>query len=220
MIEELAAAIPLSVRSESGKAFYSGRLAFARPSDIYVLGLNPGGEPNACPTDTVEYHTQKVLNEVGLDWSAYRDESWNGAIPGTLGMAPRMMHLFHRLGKAPGEIPCSNLIFARSSRESTLANPINRANECWPVHQLAIEFLKPKVIICLGKTVGNYIKHKVGVGRLEAEFVEQNDRGWRSQIFRGDCRIKVAVLTHPSIADWTSIASDPTSIVHDALLSM
>ena len=43
MIEEFIELIPQSLYGESGAAFYSGRRAFSAPSDLYILGANPGG---------------------------------------------------------------------------------------------------------------------------------------------------------------------------------
>jgi len=87
-IERFAALVPKTLLAESGKVFYSGRSAFAQPSPLYILGVNPGGAPDNHPTETVGRHTQKVLAELPEDWSAYRDEVWEGAVPGTYGMAP------------------------------------------------------------------------------------------------------------------------------------
>jgi hypothetical protein len=117
-IEMFASQIPASVLAESGKVFYSGQDAFARQSPLYILGANPGGDPANYAQETVRSHTRKVLTELPADWSAYRDESWEGAAPGTYGMAPRILHMLHRLGLSPGATPASNLFFVRSSREA------------------------------------------------------------------------------------------------------
>src|SRR5574340_788790 len=106
-MKNLTEQIPLSLLPRSGKVFYSGRNAFTTQSDLYVLGVNPGGAPTAHDTETVGSHTDDVLNVYPADWSAYRDESWVGAVPGTYGMAPRVLHLFAKLGVSPGSVPCS-----------------------------------------------------------------------------------------------------------------
>ena len=54
MIEDFAKLIPDSIMHRSGKAFYSGRLAFSSPSGLYVLGVNPGGDPEEYPDETVD----------------------------------------------------------------------------------------------------------------------------------------------------------------------
>jgi len=216
-IEELAEQIPAALLLRSGKVFYSGRKAFSAPSALYVLGVNPGGNPSQYGEETVGNHTAEVLRYAD-DWSAYRDESWEGAPPGTYGMAPRILHLFAALGFNPGQVPCSNLVFARSSREGDINHEMTSlADLCWTFHAFAIEQLRPQVILCLGKTAGNYVQKKFGANTLLAEFVETNNRRWRSQTFASKSGLKVVIATHPSIADWTAISTDPTQLVRDAL---
>ena len=118
MIEGIASEVPGHLAGRSGKVFYSGRNAFSRASPLYLLGVNPGGSPDTHATETVGSHTQSVLQTFPADWSAYRDESWKGAAPGTLGMAPRVLHLLQRLELSPGSVPASNLVFVRSAREA------------------------------------------------------------------------------------------------------
>lgn len=217
-IEAFAERIPSSLLSRSGKVFYSGRNAFSARSALYVLGVNPGGAPTGHDTELVGSHTHEVLNTHAADWSAYRDESWEGAAPGTYGMAPRVLHLFAELGFSPGSVPCSNLVFVRSSREGDLKEEMSSlADLCWSFHAYAIEALQPKVVLCFGKTAGNYMRQKLGANTLSYEFIEENNRRWRSQSFTNLNGITVVVATHPSIADWTARNTDPTQLVKRAL---
>ena len=217
-IEAFADKIPSLLLSKSGKVFYSGRDAFSARSALYVLGVNPGGAPTNHNTETVGIHTQGVLNTFANNWSAYRDESWEGAAPGTNGMAPRVLHLFDKLGVNPGSVPCSNLVFVRSSREGDLKKELpSLAELCWPFHAYAIETLQPRVVLCFGKTAGNFIRRKLSANSLTGEFIEQNNRRWRSQAFINANGIKVVVATHPSIADWTAQDTDPTQLISQAL---
>lgn len=217
-IESFSEKIPVNLLAKSGKVFYSGRNAFSAPSDLYVLGVNPGGDPADHEADTIESHTQTVLHAKAADWSAYRDESWEKAPPGTYGMAPRVLHLFTELGVSPGSVPCSNLVFVRSRREGDLkGNMSSLADQCWSFHAHAIERLHPRVILCFGKTAGNYVRKKVYANKMIGEFVENNNRRWRSQVFSNAQDLKVLVATHPSIADWTSPSTDPTQLVRESL---
>lgn len=96
-----------------------------------------------------------ILDMANPDWSAYRDEVWEGMAPGTYGMAPRILHLFGRLGLSPGNVPASNLVFVRSRNEATMGAATMQilANQCWPFHAAVIkEELKPSAVLCLGKT--------------------------------------------------------------------
>ena len=217
-IERFAALIPEALAVESGKVFYSGRAAFSKESPLYVLGVNPGGDPKNYPTETVENHTRHVLTELPDDWSAYRDELWEGAPPGTHGMAPRVLHLFRQLKLQPGLVPASNLYFLRSRREvDTKGRQAELADLCWPFHALVVEKLRPRAILCLGRTAGEYVRKRFGATRLVAQFIEQNNRRWKSKTFVGAAGIRVVVATHPSIADWCAPATDPSGLVQAAL---
>lgn len=218
-IEDLAARIPEQLLVLSGKVFYSGRNAFSEPCNLYMLGVNPGGSPDTHATETVESHTYSVIHTLPDDWSAYRDESWKGATPKTLGMAPRVLHLLRELDFSPGAVPASNLVFVRSRRESHIPPKEMRAmaDACWSFHDHAISLLRPRVVLCFGQTAGNYVRQRLGANRLIGEFTEQNNRRWRSQAFAGSNGTNVVVATHPSIADWCTTSTDVTPLVQKAL---
>ncbi len=201
MIEEFVERIPDSLKSRSGSTFYSGRDAFKGPKDLYILGVNPGGSPEGREDESVQWHTDKVLNESD-DWSAYRDESWLGSPPGTRGMQPRVLHLFNKIGCSAGSVPASNIVFVRSSREVNLdGNMQEMAETCWPFHELVISNLSPKVILCFGQTAGNFICNNLAASKQIDVFTEQNNRRWCSRTFQNAGGIKVVVATHPSIAN-------------------
>ena len=223
MIEGFAKLLPKPLLSRSGRAFYSGRNAFETPSNLYIVGVNPGGRPSE-HRETVSVHTNWILNSAPDNWSAYRDEQWGGNKPGTLrprGTAPmqlRMQHLFRRLQVDPGEVPASNIVFARSERKATLEGDFSTlASQCWPFHEAVIEKLKVRVIVCLGTDAGQVILGQLGANSLVDEFVEKNNRGWTSRAYENRNELTVAVLTHPSIANWATPEADPTELVLKAL---
>lgn len=217
-IEHFAALIPAQLLAESGKVFYSGRSAFAHRSPLYVLGVNPGGAPENYPTETVGNHTRLVLEELPDDWSAYRDEVWEGAAPGTYGMAPRVLHLLRQLTLKPDKVPATNLIFVRSRSEACIRQRWTAlADLCWPLHACIIATLRPRVILCLGGTVGKYACKRLAASRLVGQFVERNNRRWKSQVFEDASGLRIVVATHPSRADWSAPATDPSGLVRQAL---
>ena len=217
-LDQFVAKIPSSILDESGKVFYSGRDTFSKPSPLYILGVNPGGDPANHLTETVRSHTNLVLTVLPSNWSAYRDESWEGAAPGALGMAPRILHILKQVGIDPGSAPASNLFFVRSRREAHVKDRQAKLSDlCWPFHQLVIDQLKPRVILCLGATAGKFVCKKVGANRLIGTFVEQNNRHWPSRAFESPSGLRVVVAAHPSIADWCSEAADPTGLIQTAL---
>jgi hypothetical protein len=218
MIDQFSDLIPQSIRTESGSVFYSGKTAFGAQSDLYILGLNPGGSPHDQRTETVQWHTDKVLNEESPDWSAYRDESWANKPPGSCGMQPRVLHMLHRLKLEPGRVPASNVVFVRTPREKNLHRQFNDlAALCWPVHEAVIQQLGIRVVLCFGKRAGSWVRSRLGAHEFIDEFTESNNRRWKSISFRNSAGVIVVVATHPSIADWTTTPADPTVLVERVL---
>ena len=217
-IDDLATLIPEQLLDQSGKVFYSGRAAFTKTSPLYLLGINPGGDP-ASESGTIRSHTFQVLRQFPDDWSAYRDESWKGKPPGTRGMAPRVLHVLRQLDLNPGLVPASNLVFARSRREGDISSDKMHelADACWPFHDRVIRAIRPRAILCLGSTAGNYVRKRLSALELKATLIERNDRKWRSRTFVTADGINVISATHPSIADWCSSAADITALVQQAL---
>ena len=210
-MDEFVSLISPTLLGLSGRVFYSGRSAFTEKGELYVLGFNPGGDPES-ERETVDRHTSFVLHEAPALWSAYCDESWKGKVPGKHGLQPRVLHLFKRIGRDPRRIPCSNLIFVRSSRAANLSHD-NLEELCWPVHQAIIERLRPRVVLCLGNQVGDRVPRRLDANEPIGEFIEANKRKWTSRAHKSpDGRI-VLSLTHPSIADWTASPTDPSSLV-------
>jgi hypothetical protein len=213
-MEEFAKLIPKSLMDVSGSVFYSGRNAFKTPKDLYILGLNPGGSQIKQREETISWHTEKTLSNLNPEWSEYKDESWNRYPPGTYGLQPRILHLLCQLKISPYDVPASNICFVRSNREKTISiNLSNYAELCWPFHQSVIDTLKVKVILCFGKYAGNFVRSKTQSDRFIDEFVEVNERKWRTQAFKNNKGLVVIVTTHPSIADWTNPVTDPSALV-------
>ena len=220
-MEDFVALIPDSLKDCSGKVFYSGRKAFEAPSRIYILGINPGGDPSGpkLRKETVDAHTRTVLDCQSDDWSAYRDEKWNSK-PGSAPMQKRVKYLCCKIGMNIGEIPASNLIFKRSTDFSQLQGDAKElAKDCWPFHQKVIDTLGVKIVVCLGKTASDFVREKeqLNAHRHSCTFVENNGRRWRSETHESTDGIQVVRLSHPSRADWTKCKTDPTGLVVRAM---
>ncbi|MFT5298784.1 MAG: hypothetical protein ACI9YH_004836 [Colwellia sp.] len=214
MIERFVEKIPSNLKKRSGSVFYSGVDAFTGNKDLYILGLNPGGSPEEQSDETVDSSIQHIMGNEANNWSAYRDQSWQGAKPGTWKMQPRVLHLLDNLNLNPGEVPSSNVIFVHSARKSNISNEVSDLIEqCSPFHSAVIEELGPKAILFFGKTAGKHIKKKFGANTLIDEFVETNNRRWKSQAFINNDGVKVIVATHLSIADWTAPDTDPSNMI-------
>ena len=224
MIENFEKLIPKSQRKRSGKAFYSGRQAFESRSDLYVIGLNPAGKPQDYPNETVDSHTQWVLNNSPQNWSAYRDEAWRQerATPGTRPLQRRLLYLFEKIGLDAGEVPASNLIFPRSTRKATQEGSFHTlVSECWPFHREIIERLRVRVVVCFGITdTGPEVCKRLGAYDQFDQCTEDNNRHpapWTSYSCKNSDGLIVVTLSHPSIAAWTNPRTDPTDLVVRAL---
>ena len=217
-LDEFVKLIPQYLLQKSGAVFYSGRKAFSTPSSLYILGLNPGGSPTEQADDTVAKHTKEVLRSKPEYWSEYQDEIWRGCSAGTSGMQPRVLHLLRQVNLDPQKAPASNIIFERSAREKDIKSRIPElAEPCWPFHESVIEQLGVRVVLCFGKSSGYWVRKKLQANTFVEEFVEKNNRHWKSVTYKNSSGIAVVVATHPSIADWTNSATDPSHLVKKML---
>jgi len=214
-----ASLVPADLLQLSGAVFYSGRDAFTGTSPIYLLGLNPGGDPATHQEHTVEAHLLASASHPA-NHSSYRDESWEiGRPAGTWSMQPQVLHLCARLGLDPGEVPASNLVFVRSSRESTMPAGLmdKYADLCWPLHAAVIETLQVRVVVCFGQKAGRKVRARLGAHTEIGRFRETNNRGWTSYAHEASRGIRVVTVTHPSRADWCNPAADVSDLVAAAL---
>lgn len=209
--------VPSGLRHRSGAVFYSGRDAFNGPRPIYLLGLNPGGDPRAQADETVGRDLAQW--QTGDErWSAYVDRSWRGTEVGTYGIQPRIRHLFDRLDIDLRDVPSSNVIFVRTKDEASLAaSKKSLLDECWPVHHTIIETLGIPTVICLGGTAGRWVRSLLGANEVIERFVETNSRRWTSEAHVNAKGTRVLTLTHPGRADWRNPDADPTPLVRDML---
>lgn len=218
MIDRIAKHIDARLANTSGKVFYSGRAAFASPGCIYVLGFNPGGDPEEQANETVGSHTRFVLSQAPEDWSAYVDEDWQGK---AMVFQRGMRHLFEALSVNPRRVASSNLIFTRSRVSADLGLAKRDLIEmCWPVHAAVLNQLKPRAIICLGAECGDEVRRRIGARQQIGSFLEQNNRRWPSSAWRSPVGNIVFQLTHPSRADWTNPDADPSEMVKSILAAL
>ena len=191
-------------------------MLFSAQCDLYILGLNPG--VILIIRQKKRYATDKVLSREPGDWSAYRDEKWEGKPERTHGMQPRVLHLLGRLGYSQDGLPASNVVFPRSRRADLLDGGMRQyADQYWVFHQTVIDRLQPQVILCFGSESSNFVREKVHATKLVDHFVERNNHRCRSCSFSNDKGLIVIQATHPSIANWRAPATDPTELVKRAL---
>lgn len=214
MIEHFTQFIPNELKDKSGSVFYSGRSAFVGKKTLYILGLNPGGSEILQKKETILWHTNKVLENQNPNFSEYKDGVWGTSEAGKNGLQPRVLHLLKNIGLDPYEVPASNVCFVRSPREANIADKINGYIDlCWEFHQNVIDTLKIKSILCFGKTAGKHVRKKIEANVFVDEFIEKNNRKWKSQVHKNNVGQFVITVTHPSIADWTNEKTDVSHLV-------
>ena len=214
-IDDFVKLIPEPFLDLSGSVFFSGRRAFSEPSDLYVLGLNPAGDPGG--PHTIRKNVENVLRRYPDNWSAWRDERWMGRKPGHNYRQRRVLNLFDRTGRDPGAVPASEAVFLRSTDPGKLGSIESLARQCWPFHEAVIETLGVRVIVCLGGRAGRLVRQRVDAHEKVDEFIEDNRRRWKSRVHTSSHGLAVVTLTHPSQADWTVLETDPTALVERSL---
>lgn len=135
------------VLAKSGGILYSSVNTLTQ-GDIYVLGLNPGGESGPSIYEHLVALPGKVDN-------SYIDESWENRAgcypPGGAPLQRRLKWLVESLGYDLRQICASNLIFMRSPDASGINYPMD-ADLCWPVHEQIINVVRPKLILSFGNS--------------------------------------------------------------------
>lgn len=225
MIENFVERIPESLKSKPGAPFYSGRSAFSEPSDLYILGIHPGGEGG----QSVREHIDWVMQRQSADWSIYRDECWDGAKPGQRPLQRNMLHLLKQVGKEPHKVPSSQAVILNSPDIPAFKRKYKRsfeelADECWPFHKAVIDELGVKVIAVYGKDSGDYVRQKLNarerVNEFSAFYGENKSKARTAQTYRTeDGKLTVVTLWLPGRGSpwWTNPDTDPTHLVVNAL---
>lgn len=208
-LEQLAALIPNELMDVPGHAFYTGEEGFTGNRPLYLLGLNPGGDG----TETVRQQFQQ-LKAARRAYSAYVTHTWKPAAR----IDHNVLHLLRKVSLKPTEVPASCLVFPRTPTEADITKEFERlAALCWPFHESVIRDLGVKVVVCFGKRAGEYVRRQYGAHNEIDQFVERNNRGWRSTTHLAPGGLKVVTVTHPSRADWRNPLADVSPLVARAL---
>jgi hypothetical protein len=172
---------------ESGKVSYSGRNAYSSPARLYILGVNPGGDPAKYGGETVGEHTRQIIHELPADWSGVPRRGLGGcAARGRTAWRRASCTSSEGSGSSPDRYlraTCSSFAPAgRSTSRSVRGSSRTSVGSSTPA---SWRELKPRTILCLGATAGGYVRRQLRANRVVGQFVEQNDRRWKSQAFDG-----------------------------------
>ncbi len=159
------------IRSNMAEEFYSkpGAVLYSpasslRPGKIFIMGLNPGGNPVHIPNPMIDVNAP--------DQSVYTHDCWqpdcegpkhcshvdaNGKVQEKYLVKHQrnMIALADTLGIMPSEIFSANAIFARSTSKDELRAQTGLGmwewwEICWSVHQHFLAIVRPKIIVTLG----------------------------------------------------------------------
>lgn len=168
-----------TILRKSGSILYSAP-GTLKKGDYYFLGLNPGGSEKDIK-DTIEDSLNGLQEESSSN--DYLDQKWGtedrkyevGKHP----LQKNALLLFEELGVDLREVCSSNLIFCRSTREGGCDYPRN-AHTCWPIHEMIIDIVQPRVIITFGKKPFEFILEKLNLKESDSFYSGHGNWSCRS----------------------------------------
>lgn len=191
----------LPVLDRPGGILYSASHTLT-PGRIYLMGLNPGGDPSLKDAPSIGMSLNGLAAKRD---NAYVDGEWDNSLRSyEAGQAPlqkRVAFLTDALGCPITSVCATNLIFMQS-RSARDLDFVNAAQLCWPVHELMLDMVRPRVILAFGNSaISPY-------GYLRGRFAIQSDESitsghgsWRCRSFRvkvGSIDTRVIGLPHLS----------------------
>jgi hypothetical protein len=185
----------------NGEVIYSSHETLAQ-GDVYLLGLNPGGEGFI----TIEQHLDQMLSRTT---NAFLDERFENKLgshePGNSPLQRRVIWLLRKLSLEPEQVCASNLIFQTSRAAEEIC--FGLAGICWPVHEAIIEIVRPKLLLAYGNGKQNspyaFLKELFGKDASEEEFVAER-ASWKYRGFQASINqhtLYIAGLPHLSRYD-------------------
>lgn len=155
-------------------------LSTLQPAPVYVMGLNPGGDPQhiatpiidfIAPADGTSAYTHECWQPLCTEAQPCRHLAEDGSTrPEFLVRHQRnMIALAATFGATPTTLFSANAVFARSTRKSTLREQTGLNlwewwAACWPVHQYFLAVVRPRLIVTLG-----YGRNSSAFGLLQAQ---------------------------------------------------
>lgn len=185
-----------------------------RRSDVYFLGLNPGGaaEEDVGSEGFPTIFQSLALSRLGVSgW----DQDWSrpGATykPGEAPMQRRFKHVARRLGLAYGESCATNLVFARSRHFKDLRDVQQEVQHSLPIHKCMLDAVQPRRLWVMGDPAhaGNALKVHTGV-----EWRPAGHANW--SIGRGTvnfCGRTMEFCHTPHLSVWDATAQDKQELL-------
>jgi hypothetical protein len=168
------------------------------PGPIYLLGLNPGGDPED-PLLSKLTIAKSLTDLPTTETNSYLDTTWigRGLLQG------RVIWLLEALGLDARDVAASNLSFVRSPDAKT-GRIRFFADTCWPVHEQILEIVRPRLVLTYGNEAYWYLAERLD-GRGHAQYLCGHG-SWSCRSFTVPGRFQVAAVPHLS---WYAISNHP-----------
>jgi hypothetical protein len=218
-----------SLLQMSGEVLYSGAATLTK-GEVYLLGHNPGGDPNNPRFPTVGGSLDALPARTV---NGYTGTVWNGqTVPGAHPLQLRVVWLLSTLGLNPQDVAASNLIFMRS-RDAASSQYDRFAELCWPVHDWILNVVRPRLVIVYGNSdrspYGFLARKFAGMDSAtdpQTCWSGHGDWACRSFLVRGRFRVvglphlsRYKVSAHPKVGEWIKslmgTAPQHSAMAHD-----
>lgn len=172
-MEALLLRLPEPLRSRKGTVFFSEAHTLFNGYGVYLLGANPGGEP-----EEQDFTIQESLRNFGQPGThnAYISEYFKDPerkLQNTF--QKNIQYIFDSLNLNLKNTCGSNIVFERSKRFKDISKKL--IPKYFEAHKYIINtILKPSVIIAIGKNSYNILKNK------------WNDDLWDERVFKSDSK--------------------------------
>jgi uracil-DNA glycosylase len=135
--------------NRSGAILYNG-WSTVRPGRLYLMGLNPGGKPEQISQSIID-HLQSLHDdhcEYEVPWMWQNRCAKAGEHP----HQKRVKMIVKCLSERISDVCAANAIFIRSCGAADLTDAPALFRRCWPVHELLLSIVRPKIIVALGNS--------------------------------------------------------------------
>ena len=200
--------------SRPGKLLYSGPQTL-RPGVLYLLGYNPGGDPEA---ENASVRSQlDAWGQRQGSWNEFLDECWRprGKLhpPGEAPLQRRVIFMLRGLGYDVRTVCAANLIFVRSVDAESLEDGDELAEKCWRVHELILNVVRPSCIVAFGGEVSSFILSKAqmtgsggaypsGHGNWGCSYFRMVLQGRDTGLISLPHLSRYAIDRHPDVVEW------------------
>ncbi|MCK7460015.1 hypothetical protein [Idiomarina aminovorans] len=139
--------------NKNGGIFYSKSDAFKK-GDIYLLGYNPGGDSGQPIIEELDRCFEREQSFYKDVWQHRAGTSNNGSLVNRdvekqTRYQRGVISFIDLLGFKLEQVCASNLIFFQSHSAKTV-NHRQAADLCWPIHEVALSVVRPRLIVAIG----------------------------------------------------------------------